>query len=61
MAINKAYWKKEMAKLVKNARLPANHDDYISPVLVEELLWDIPSLDMSKKEKENWKKKLYEK
>ena len=61
MAIDKVYWKKEMAKLIKLARLPTTDPNHISPIQVEELLFDIPSNDMSKKQKDNWYAKLHEK
>ena len=61
MDINKAYWKKEMAKLVKLARLPTSDQKHISPSLVEDLLFDIPKSDMSKAQKNKWYEKLHEK
>jgi hypothetical protein len=61
MPIDKKYWKKEMAKLVKLARLNTDDPNHISPILVEELLFDIPDCDMSKQQKKKWYDKLHEK
>jgi hypothetical protein len=60
MPINKAYWKREMAKLIKLARLPTSDELHISPMVVEEILEDVPTSDMSKKQKDNWYTKLHE-
>jgi len=61
MPIDKKYWKREMKKLVERARLPATDENHISPILVEELLFDIPKSDMSDAQKKKWYEKLHEK
>ena len=60
MTINKAYWKQEIARLVKLARLPTSDENHISPIIVEELLNDVPACDMSKADKKKWYNKLHE-
>lgn len=61
MTIDKKYWKKEMKRLIELARLPSSDPNHVSPIMVEELLFDIPKSDMSKKDKEKWYEKLHEK
>ena len=51
---SRAYWKKEMKKLIKLSKLPPSHEDHISSALVEEILFDVPKYDMTKKEKDGW-------
>ena len=49
-----------MKKLVDLARLPTTDENHVSPILVEELLFDIPKSDMTKKDKDKWYAKLHE-
>jgi hypothetical protein len=55
---SRAYWKKEMKKLIELSKLPPSDKKHISSALVEEILFDVPEYDITKKEKDEWYKEL---
>ena len=55
----RAFWKKEMKYLISLTKARKGSGDYMGILEVETILDEIPDFDMTKKEKEQWRKKLY--